>query len=88
MALIMTVEPGKGGQKFMNDMLQKVKFLREKFSLLNIEVDGGVGPSNIQTCASHGANMIVSGTAVINSSDRKATIATLKQAVEESIENK
>lgn len=88
MALVMTVEPGKGGQKFMGDMLHKVKFLREKFSLLNIEVDGGVGPGNIETCASHGANMIVSGTAVINSTDRKATIATLKKAVEDAIENK
>ena len=72
----------------MSDMLHKVKFLREKFSFLNIEVDGGVGPGNIQTCANHGANMIVSGTAVINSSDRKATIEMLKKAVEDSIENK
>ena len=72
----------------MGDMLEKVKFLREKFSLLNIEVDGGVGPNTIQTCANHGANMIVAGTAIINSLDRKATIATLKKAVEDSIEYK
>ena len=37
----------KGGQAFMANMLPKVKFLREKFSSLNIQVDGGVGPSNI-----------------------------------------
>ena len=47
MALIMTVEPGKGGQPFMADMLSKVAFLRERFAYLNIQVDGGVGPSNI-----------------------------------------
>jgi ribulose-phosphate 3-epimerase len=50
MALIMTVEPGKGGQPFMGDMLSKVSFLRERFAYLNIQVDGGVGPSNIGWC--------------------------------------
>ncbi len=52
----------KGGQPFMSDMLSKVKFLRDKFPLLNIEVDGGVdggvGLSNVQQCACNGANMI------------------------------
>ena len=85
MALVMTVEPGKGGQPFMAPMLDKVRFLRDNFALLNIEVDGGVGPSNIQSCASHGANMIVSGTAIINSADRRATIGLMKQMVESTL---
>ncbi|VVC96267.1 ribulose-phosphate 3-epimerase [Leptidea sinapis] len=81
MVLIMTVEPGFGGQKFMEDQMLKVKYLREQFPLLNIEVDGGVGPSTIDCCANAGANMIVSGTAVIGSPDQAATIKLLRDTV-------
>ena len=76
-----------GGQAFMADMLPKVKFLRENFPLLNIEIDGGVGMSNIHQCAQHGANMIVSGTALINSSNRKDAISFLKNAVQDVLNN-
>lgn len=51
MVLIMTVEPGFGGQKFMENQMTKVKYLREQYPLLDIEVDGGVGPSTISCCA-------------------------------------
>lgn len=88
MALIMTVEPGKGGQAFMADMMPKVKFLRDKFQYLNIEVDGGVGPANINVCAENGANMIVAGTSIIKSSNRKDTINLLKKAVSDSINSR
>merc|ERR1712038_1227235 len=86
MVLIMTVEPGFGGQKFMHNMMNKVSFLRERYRALDIEVDGGVGPATIHTCAEAGANMIVSGTAITGSSAPREVINTMRRAVEEAIQ--
>ncbi|KAK7060102.1 hypothetical protein SK128_012633 [Halocaridina rubra] len=82
MILVMTVEPGFGGQKFMGDMMSKVKFLREKFPDMDIEVDGGIGPNTIDACAEAGANMIVSGSAVVNAENPEAVISLLRGRVQ------
>lgn len=81
MVLIMTVEPGFGGQKFMANMMEKVKVLRQKFPNLDIEVDGGLAPDNIDIAAEAGANVIVAGTSVYKAQDPEATIKLLRSAV-------
>lgn len=81
MVLVMSVEPGFGGQKFQPDCMKKVKALREKYPDLDIEVDGGLSLSTIDVAAEAGANVIVAGTAVFEASDPKDVIAKLRASV-------
>ncbi len=82
LVLVMTVEPGFGGQKFMADMMPKVKQLRtwidERGLDCELEVDGGVDPVTCRTCIEHGANVLVAGSAVYGASDIPARIAELR----------
>jgi len=82
MVLVMTVYPGFGGQKFMATELPKVTELRKRYPEMHIEVDGGVGPSTIDSCADAGANVIVAGSAVFGAADPGAVITQLRQAVD------
>lgn len=80
--LVMTVEPGFGGQSFLANMMPKVEWLRNHYPNLDIGVDGGVGPNTIETCAKAGANMIVSGTAVIQAPNQRDVINMLRDTVQ------
>jgi ribulose-phosphate 3-epimerase len=82
MVLVMTVEPGFGGQKFMPEMMDKVRVLRKKYPLLDIEVDGGLGPSTIDLAASAGANCIVAGSSVFGAAEPAHVISLLRKSVE------
>ena len=82
LVLVMTVEPGFGGQKFMADMMPKVAALRrwidEKNPACELEVDGGVDPETCKTCIAAGANVLVAGSAVYKAADIPARIAQLR----------
>jgi ribulose-phosphate 3-epimerase len=82
LALIMTVYPGKGGQSFMEDMMDKVKRLRAAYPELDIEVDGGVKPGTVDLAAQAGANMIVSGSGVYKAADMAESISIMQRSVE------
>ena len=70
----------------MSNMMPKVKTLRSKYPDLDIEVDGGVGPGTIGEVAEAGANMIVSGTAVVRSDDPRAVMDSMRQVVRKHIQ--
>ncbi|MCL2350384.1 MAG: ribulose-phosphate 3-epimerase [Defluviitaleaceae bacterium] len=69
MGLIMSVEPGFGGQGFIEHTLEKVSALRAHAPLLDIQIDGGIGHKNIQKVVKAGANVIVAGSAVFGADD-------------------
>ena len=82
LALIMSVEPGFGGQSFQPDVLQKVRAVRQyctDHSLdVPIQIDGGVTPENAAACRDAGATILVAGSAVFGAPDRGAAIAAIR----------
>lgn len=90
MVLIMTVEPGFGGQKFMHDMMSKVRAIRdivEKENLnIEIEVDGGINTETAAIAAKAGANVLVAGSSVFASPNAEVAIREMRDAAEKAYE--
>jgi len=85
MVLVMTVEPGFGGQSFMADMMEKVKVLKARKPELIVQVDGGIHLGTIGTAARAGVDVCVAGTSVFKADDAKEAIRGLKAAADELI---
>lgn len=83
LVLVMTVEPGFGGQKFMADMMPKLKKLREYIDERNpgchLEVDGGVDLVTGEVCKENGADVLVAGSAYFKQTDRAAFVKTIEK---------
>ena len=83
LVLVMTVEPGFGGQKFMEHMMPKLKQLREMLDKVNpachLEVDGGVDLNTAEICKANGANVLVAGSAFYGAADRPAFVAQIEK---------
>ena len=78
----MTVEPGFGGQSFMEDMMPKVTALRQEIDRrglsVSIQVDGGIGAATAPIAAAAGADVAVMGSAVFNAADPRALVAAVQ----------
>ncbi|MBN7770309.1 ribulose-phosphate 3-epimerase [Marinobacter daepoensis] len=86
MVLLMSVNPGFGGQKFIPGTLDKLKDARRKIDASNfnirLEIDGGVKTDNIREIAEAGADTFVAGSAIFNTPDYKATIDTMREELD------
>ena len=86
MVLIMSVEPGFGGQKFMPDMLSKVAALKEEITRrdldIDIEIDGGIDASNAGLCVEAGVNVLVAGSSVFGKPDIVEAVKSILNAAE------
>ena len=86
MVLIMSVNPGFGGQKFIPQALDKLRAARERIRAsgreIRLEIDGGVKADNIEAIARAGADTFVAGSAIFGSKDYAATIAAMREGIE------
>jgi ribulose-phosphate 3-epimerase len=84
--LIMTVEPGFGGQEFLDGTLPKLRRTRDAVRAsgleIQLQVDGGVGPDTVARCVEAGANVLVAGTAIFGAPDPARAVAELRSAAE------
>ena len=86
MVLLMTVEPGFGGQRFLDVVLPKIRrtreLLRDRESSVWLQVDGGIAPSTIERAAEAGADVFVAGSAVFSADDPAAMVQALRASAE------
>lgn len=80
--LVMSVVPGKGGQKYMPEVMGKVSRARAAFPSLNIQVDGGLTAETTKHAAAAGANVIVAGSAVFKADDPEAVMRSMRESVD------
>ncbi len=81
MVLVMTVNPGFGGQRFIPDMLRKIKAIRAMIGDRDLEVDGGIDETTAKDVVKAGANVLVAGSYVFNNSSYKTAIKKLKESI-------
>ena len=82
MVLVMSVRPGFGGQSFREDVLDKVKRLREVHGFTgDIEMDGGISRNTIAACAEAGCNVFVAGSALYGAEDMRSEIEAFRRAI-------
>lgn len=84
--LVMSVNPGFGGQSFISEVLTKVEAARKKVDSMglvtDIQVDGGIGPDNVRRARDAGANIFVAGSSVFRADDPVAAVTAMRDAVE------
>lgn len=78
-ALIMSVEPGWGGQSFIEEVLDKVRYLRERFHDKDINIDGGINVETGRKACNSGCNMLVSGSYIFKSKNYKSAVSALRE---------
>ena len=78
MLLVMTVEPGFGGQKFMAEQLPKLRTLRQAAPRCLLQIDGGVDETNCEMCKENGADVLVAGSAYFRSQDRAQFVKRIR----------
>ena len=90
MVLLMSVNPGFGGQKFLPFVLKKIEELREEVEKrrlnLEIEVDGGIGPTNVKDVVKAGATVVVAGSSIFAAGDPGERVRLLKKLAEEALQ--
>ncbi|MGQ3683479.1 MAG: ribulose-phosphate 3-epimerase [Candidatus Loosdrechtia sp.] len=85
MVLVMSVNPGFAGQKFIPGVLPKIANLRARAPEMNIEVDGGITTETVVQVVRHGANIIVAASSIFKSKDPSQAIETLRQLAEQAV---